>query len=73
MRRKLIVAFAAAAALMILPGVASAGEPETNFGRHVSQHAQTHGFDGTHNPGMHRGASTGMHQGAPGSMPGVHH
>lgn len=65
MRKRLIVAIAAAAALMIVPGVASAGQSEANFGSHVSQHAQTHGFNGTHNPGMHQGAS--------GWMPGVHH
>ena len=28
-----------------------------NFGQHVSQCAQTMGFSGDHNPGMHRGAS----------------
>ena len=65
MRWKLIAAVAAATALMLVPATASADAPDKNFGSHVSQHAQTHGFDGTHNPGMHRGAS--------GWMPGVHH
>lgn len=35
------------------PGSAVAGD----FGQHVRTCAQTHGFSGTHNPGMHHGAS----------------
>ena len=34
---------------------ASSGSPE--FGQHVAQCAREMGFNGTHNPGMHQGAS----------------
>lgn len=65
MTRKLIAAVAAAGALMLVPAAASASTPgpDANFGSHVSQHAQTHGFNGSHNPGMHQGASGWMHGG----------
>lgn len=66
MRKKLIVTVATAAALMLVPTAASAAGPDTNFGSHVSQHAQTHGFSGSHNPGV-------LHQGASGWIPGGHH
>ena len=40
--------------LVVLPaGAASAG----SFGQHVRDCAQTMGFSGTHNPGMHHGAA----------------
>ena len=35
----------------------AAPPPAADFGQHVVRCAQTMGFDGTHNPGMHRGAS----------------
>lgn len=38
------------------PALASDGG---GFGQHVSQCAQTHGLNGDHNPGMHRGHSAG--------------
>lgn len=63
---KLILTAVALAALMVVPGVASAAQPDSNFGSHVSQHAQTHGFSGTHNPGV-------LHRGASNWMPGGHH
>jgi hypothetical protein len=48
------------AAVVVATGVSAAepspapGEP---FGQHVRACAQAMGFDGSHNPGMHRGAS----------------
>ncbi|NNF54006.1 MAG: hypothetical protein HKN03_06125 [Acidimicrobiales bacterium] len=60
MKRKLIATVAVSAALMLVPAAASAAGPEANFGSHVSQHAQTHGFSGTHNPGVHQGVSGWM-------------
>ncbi len=66
MTRKLIATIAAAAALLLVPAAAFAAAPDTTFGSHVSEAAQTHGFSGTHNPGVH-------HQGASGWMPDGHH
>ena len=63
MKRKLIVTVALASALMVIPAAASAAPPVGSFGSHVSQHARTIGFDGTHNPGMHRGAAGWMLEG----------
>lgn len=51
------VAVSTGAALALQPGVANAGE----YGQHVRQCAQEHGFDGSHNPGMHRGAAGWHH------------
>jgi hypothetical protein len=54
--RKLILVGAVVAAVVATPAVAVAqSEGGQDFGRHVSTCAQTMGFDGTHNPGMHRG------------------
>jgi len=54
--RKLVMAGAVAAAVVVTPAVATAqSEDGRDFGRHVSTCARTMGFDGTHNPGMHRG------------------
>jgi Ni/Co efflux regulator RcnB len=54
--RKLIVVAAVAAAMVATPTVALAqSEGGQDFGRHVSTCARTMGFDGTNNPGMHRG------------------
>jgi hypothetical protein len=49
----------AATALLVTPVSASAEAQPTgsDFGRHVAHCAQTMGFDGTHNPGMHQGFS----------------
>jgi len=60
MKRKLIATVALAFALLVIPAAASAAPPEGSFGSHVSQHARTIGFDGTHNPGMHQGAAGWM-------------
>ena len=53
------VALSTGAALALQPGVANAGE----FGQHVRECAQSHGFDGAHNPGMHFGAAGWHHDG----------
>ena len=42
---------------LALPGAAALAGPSNNFGSHVRDCAQTMGFSGSHNPGMHRGAS----------------
>jgi len=55
-RRLVVIGVAAAAVLAGTPLVASAqSETGREFGEHVSGCAQTMGFDGTHNPGMHEG------------------
>lgn len=45
--------------LLAAPAVAQAQPAQAGpgFGQHVSQCAQTMGFDGDHNPGMHHGLS----------------
>ena len=47
------VALVTGTSLALQPGTAAAGE----FGQHVRHCAQHHGFDGSHNPGMHQGAA----------------
>ncbi|HEY3033174.1 MAG TPA: hypothetical protein VGJ54_00745 [Streptosporangiaceae bacterium] len=51
-----VVVVTAAAAMLATASVAFA-EPGPAFGQHVVQCAQTVGFSGTHNPGMHHGAA----------------
>lgn len=52
----LLAAAAAAAAAFALPGAARATEPTADdYGQHVRHCAQTMGFTGEHNPGMHQG------------------
>lgn len=51
--RRLMIGAAAAVAALALTPAAAAADPE--FGRHVAECAQTTGFDGGHNPGMHQG------------------
>ena len=53
------VVLSAGTALALLPGAAAADE----FGQHVRHCAQHHGFDGSHNPGMHQGAAGWDHAG----------
>ncbi len=63
-RRRMRLLVTAAAVLLALSagtGLALASDGGV-FGQHVSQCAQTHGFNGDHNPGMHRGHS-GAHSG----------
>lgn len=45
------------AGVLALPGTAALASPSENFGSHVRDCAQTMGFSGDHNPGMHRGAA----------------
>ena len=55
-RHRLIATTAVATGLLALTtGPALAATP--NFGSHVRVCAQEMGFSGTHNPGLHRGAS----------------
>ena len=46
-----------AVAALVLAAAPSLAAPGPTFGRHVSDCAQTMGFSGTHNPGMHQGAA----------------
>ncbi|MER6972872.1 hypothetical protein ABT304_17555 [Nocardioides sp. NPDC000445] len=56
MKRILIPALTAVAALALVPASAtSAVAAERDFGHHVVQCTQAVGFDGAHNPGMHQG------------------
>lgn len=48
-----IAAGVVAAAVTVTPSPAAAED----FGQHVRNCAQTHGFDGTTNPGTHQGAA----------------
>ena len=55
---RISVGIAALAAVALAPATAMANAPSdsgSGFGRHVRQCAQTMGFSGTHNPGMHQG------------------
>jgi hypothetical protein len=46
-----------AASGLLLAGPAQAASENADYGQHVRNCAQTMGFDGTHNPGMHQGKS----------------
>ena len=51
-------AAAAVIGVMLATGTASAAPSDAAaYGQHVRECAQSMGFDGTHNPGMHQGAS----------------
>lgn len=55
---KLLTAVAVTIGSVLLPSSAAFGLTTTSgsdYGHHVVSCAQTHGFDGTHNPGMHQG------------------
>lgn len=53
---KLVVVGAATTALALLgSGAATAADSGRDYGQHVRMCAQTMGFDGAHNPGMHNG------------------
>ena len=57
-RHLLPAAVLAGAALTLAPAAgATTQSAPTNFGQHVRTCAQTVGFSGEHNPGMHHGAS----------------
>lgn len=45
----------AAAAVLLPVGAAAPAIAADQFGQHVRSCAQTMGFDGAHNPGMHQG------------------
>jgi hypothetical protein len=49
-----VAALAAGAATLAVAVAAPAGADD-QFGQHVRHCAQTMGFDGEHNPGMHQG------------------
>ena len=54
-RALVVVSVASVAALGASPALAA--NADADFGQHVRMCAQTMGFDGTHNPGMHQGKS----------------
>ena len=57
---RILLATALAAGAVVLPAAAASAatpDPGPAFGKHVSECAQTMGFSGTHNPGMHQGKS----------------
>ena len=51
------IAIPALVGAVALPATSALAATPTNFGSHVSACAQTMGFSGTHNPGMHHGAA----------------
>jgi hypothetical protein len=55
--RRVSVAAALATAALVLatPAAAQADSGGADFGQHVRTCAQTMGFTGSHNPGMHQG------------------
>jgi hypothetical protein len=54
--RGLLVSCAVVAAVGLAPSAASADTASgADYGEHVTCAAQTMGFDGVHNPGMHTG------------------
>jgi hypothetical protein len=56
---RLLALLSLPAAVLLMAGPAAAATPADagNFGTHVSTCAQTMGFSGAHNPGMHRGVA----------------
>ena len=54
--KKLLIALIISSGFLV-PGVAGATPPTEpgEFGQHIANCAQEHGFDAAHNPGMHRG------------------
>ena len=65
-RRQVRVAAAAVIVAAVLavsgPATAAPEHDHDNFGAHVSHHARSVGFDGGHNPGMHRGSAGWDHE-----------
>ena len=57
--KKLLTTVVISSGFLLLPGVAGAAPQASpgDFGHHVAQCAQEHGFSAEHNPGMHRGRS----------------
>jgi len=57
---RILLATALAVGAVVLPAAgasATTSDPGPAFGTHVFECAQTMGFSGTHNPGMHQGKS----------------
>ena len=52
---KKLAAISISSATLLVPLATSAQASGGAFGQHVRHCAQTMGFSGTHNPGMHRG------------------
>lgn len=52
-----IVTTALIASASLLPGPAAMADDNSAFGQHIVDCARNVGFSGTHNPGMHHGAS----------------
>lgn len=56
-RRGLVTTATAVASVLKVPSTADAATDSNSFGQHVRTCAQTMGFSGAHNPGMHQGAA----------------
>ena len=56
-RRALVTTAMTVASVLVVPSTADAAAYSASFGQHVRACAQTMGFSGTHNPGMHQGAA----------------
>ncbi len=54
---KVMAVLALAGAGQLVAGPAQAADSNADFGQHVRTCAQTMGFDGMHNPGLHQGIS----------------
>ena len=54
---KVVAVVALAGSGLLVAGPAQAADPRASYGQHVKTCAQTMGFDGMHNPGMHQGRS----------------
>ena len=52
-----IVAVTVVLGAFTLPAVPALADAPSTFGQHVQVCAQTDGFTGAHNPGMHQGAA----------------
>ncbi|GAA3857444.1 hypothetical protein GCM10022380_88490 [Amycolatopsis tucumanensis] len=55
--RFVIIGAVLAVPVLSAPAWAAAAPEANQFGQHVRQCAQQHGFTGDHNPGMHHGAA----------------
>ena len=58
LRRVVLTTGLALVSILVVPATAEAASSDASaFGQHVRTCAQTMGFSGTHNPGMHQGAA----------------
>lgn len=72
MKRMTTLVLPFAAAMVLAAPTAAQAQPAQagpGFGQHVSQCAQTMGFNGEHNPGMHHGLSGWDGMPCPTTMP----